>query len=108
MARVPISTGSIPRPTLKTLLIVYGGAALTEDRITTDLLGENGGGAERDRTADLRSAIAALSHLSYSPVPGCGPFRRAHAGLSIPEILLLCVRVTRARGAGPRGHRSRA
>ncbi len=26
------------------------------------------GGAERDRTADLRSAIAALSHLSYSPV----------------------------------------
>lgn len=48
MARVPISTGSIPRPTLKTLLIVYGGAALTEDRITTDLLGENGGGAERE------------------------------------------------------------
>jgi hypothetical protein len=30
------------------LLIVYGGAALTEDRITTDLLGENGGGAERE------------------------------------------------------------
>jgi hypothetical protein len=27
------------------------------------------GGAERDRTADLRSAIAALSQLSYGPVP---------------------------------------
>ena len=26
------------------------------------------GGAERDRTADLRSAIAALSQLSYGPV----------------------------------------
>ena len=26
------------------------------------------GGAEGNRTPDLRSAIAALSHLSYSPV----------------------------------------
>lgn len=28
----------------------------------------NNGGAERDRTADLRSAIAALSQLSYGPI----------------------------------------
>ena len=30
---------------------------------------QNNGGAERDRTADLRSAIAALSQLSYGPEP---------------------------------------
>ena len=28
-----------------------------------------GGGAERDRTADLLNAIQALSQLSYGPVP---------------------------------------
>jgi hypothetical protein len=28
------------------------------------------GGAEGNRTPDLCSAIAALSHLSYSPAPG--------------------------------------
>ena len=31
------------------------------------------GGAERNRTAGLCSAIAALSHLSYSPAPRPGP-----------------------------------
>ena len=30
------------------------------------------GGAEGNRTPDLCSAIAALSHLSYSPDYGCG------------------------------------
>jgi YggT family protein len=37
---------------------------------------ENSGGAEGNRTPDLCSAIAALSHLSYSPVARvftCGP-----------------------------------
>jgi hypothetical protein len=28
------------------------------------------GGADRDRTGDLSSAIAALSQLSYGPIPG--------------------------------------
>ena len=32
-------------------------------------LSTRGGGAEEDRTPDLCSAIAALSHLSYSPTP---------------------------------------
>jgi hypothetical protein len=31
------------------------------------------GGAEGNRTPDLCSAIAALSHLSYSPAPGERP-----------------------------------
>ena len=30
---------------------------------------EKAGGAEGNRTPDLCSAIAALSHLSYSPAP---------------------------------------
>ena len=31
------------------------------------------GGAEGNRTPDLCSAIAALSHLSYSPAPSGAP-----------------------------------
>ena len=34
------------------------------------------GGAERNRTADLCSAIAALSQLSYGPVPASGGAER--------------------------------
>jgi hypothetical protein len=34
----------------------------------TNFQAKVGGGAEGIRTPDLRSAIAALSHLSYSPV----------------------------------------
>src|SRR3546814_7293564 len=33
------------------------------------------GGAEGNRTPDLCSAIAALSHLSYGPVPGGAPYK---------------------------------
>ena len=42
----------------------------------TDLIG----GAEEDRTPDLCSAIAALSHLSYGPK--AGPFMNWARGLS--------------------------
>ena len=37
-----------------------------------ELLGWLSGGAEGNRTPDLCSAIAALSHLSYSPAPSNG------------------------------------
>ena len=40
-----------------------------ESRGDVDGGGRAGGGAEGNRTPDLCSAIAALSHLSYSPAP---------------------------------------
>ncbi len=35
---------------------------------------ELNGGAEGDRTPDLRNAIATLSQLSYGPEPSCRPW----------------------------------
>ena len=40
------------------------------------LIEESDGGAERDRTVDLCSAIAALSQLSYGPIRTCDLKRR--------------------------------
>ena len=59
------------------------------------------GGAERDRTADLRSAIAALSHLSYSPVPRCRPSRLGCLGLSIPKSPSAAERAGAPKGGPP-------
>ena len=49
---------------------------------------QRGGGAEGNRTPDLRSAIAALSHLSYGP----GLKGRSSDG---------AVKLSRNRGHGP-------
>ena len=58
------------------------------------------GGAEEDRTPDLCSAIAALSHLSYSPAPvEWRPNSRALAGLQRPCRLLFQLAATRRRFA---------
>ena len=48
--------------------------ASTKKRRPEERLFEDGGGAEGDRTPDLCNAIAALSQLSYGPVPE-RPFR---------------------------------
>ena len=42
------------------------------DQETAVSCARGGGGAEGNRTPDLCSAIAALSHLSYSPAPRPG------------------------------------
>ncbi len=46
-----------------------------------DFCGSEGGGAEGDRTPDLRNAIATLSQLSYGPEPFSGRPCAEHGGL---------------------------
>ena len=42
---------------------------VADQRARKGWIDDNGGGAEGNRTPDLCSAIAALSHLSYGPAP---------------------------------------
>ncbi len=70
------------------------------------------GGAERDRTDDLLSAIQALSQLSYSPICSfCGEVMRTFRGRLSPERVILhgCFRQSTHGGSVriPRGWRNR-
>ena len=68
------------------------------------------GGAEGNRTPDLCSAIAALSHLSYGPEQWDLGNQRAKPDGSRPKIVEFMVRISalsRNGGARPQ-HRSRS
>ena len=109
IARVGLSCTVSPAAETVRLALSHGLQKGIRDHLARPRFSGLLGGAERDRTADLRSAIAALSHLSYSPVPRCRPSRLGRAWPVNSVKSRLRRRACRSReGAGRRGHRIRA
>ena len=71
-------------------------AALRPPHKPLIFLGCLGGGAERDRTADLVNAIHALSQLSYGPIVPVGKPAGWAAGASTYAVAGKCARAARA------------
>ena len=72
--------GEAPPPTRDTRMLRSWVSLKRPDFQNNGFLGRTDGGAEGDRTPDLRNAIATLSQLSYGPVR----FSHQTAGLMGP------------------------